>query len=292
MTDGLSPVKRPLVRWYGGKWRLAPKLLGFFPAHRIYVEPFGGGGSMLLRKPRSYGEVYNDLDAEIVNLFRVLRDDVQACRLVEQLRLTPFAREEFEQSFEVVDDPVERARRLIVLSFMGFGANGHSRYQTGFRSNCTRSGTTPAQDWQNYPGLLPLAIERLRGVVIESMDARKCMAKHDTAGTLHYVDPPYVMSTRWKGDPTGRERRGYVHELTDDDHVELLTFLRSLKGMVVLSAYTHPIYECGLDGWQRHEIATYADGARPRTEVVWLNPATVAALGHGPLLDHGKQVAA
>jgi DNA adenine methylase len=205
--------------------------------------------------------------------------------LVEQLRLTPFAREEFEQSFEVSDEPVERARRLIVLSFMGFGANAHSRYQTGFRSNSNRSGTTPATDWRNYPDMLPLAIERLRGVVIESQDARKCMAKHDALQTLHYVDPPYVMSTRWKGDPTGRERRGYCHELSDDDHAELLTFLRGLRGMVVLSAYAHPIYEQTLSDWRRIEIDTYADGARPRTEIVWLNPTAATALSDGPLLD-------
>lgn len=288
-----AAVRRPLVRWYGGKWKLAPKLLGFFPAHRVYVEPFGGGGSMLLRKPRSYAEVYNDLDGEAVNLFKVLRNEAQACRLVEQLRLTPFAREEFEQSFEISDEPVERARRLIVLSFMGFGANAHSRYQTGFRSNSNRSGTTPAQDWRNYPDALPFAIDRLRGVVIEATDARKCMARHDGPATLHYVDPPYIMSTRWKGDPSGRERRGYVHELSDDDHVDLLTFLRGLRGMVVLSAYAHPLYERALSGWRRIEIATYADGARPRTEIVWLNPATTAALSDGPLMDHADaQVAA
>lgn len=289
MTVELSPVKRPLLRWYGGKWKLAPKLLRFFPSHRIYVEPFGGAGSVLLRKQRCYAEVWNDLDGEAVNLFEVLRDDAQACRLVEQLRLTPFAREEFEQSFELANDPVERARRLIVLSFMGFGTNAHSRYHTGFRSNGHRGGTTPAHDWKNYPEVLPFAIERLRDVTIEATDAKKCMAKHDSPRTLHYVDPPYVMSTRWKGDPTGRERRGYVHELSDDDHAKLLTFLRGLKGMVVLSAYAHPIYERALAGWRRIELATYADGARPRTEIVWLNQATVAALGDGPLYNRSTE---
>lgn len=111
------------------------------------------------------------------------------------------------------------------------------------------------------------------------------MAQHDRPDTLHYVDPPYVLSTRWKGDPTARTRRGYLHELTDDDHVELLGFLQDLAGMVVLSAYDHPIYEAALDGWQRIEIDTFADGARPRTEIVWLNPACIAALGDGPLFD-------
>jgi len=260
----------------------------FFPPHRVYVEPFGGGGSILLRKPPAYAEVYNDLDAGIVNLFRVLRDDAQACRLVEQLRLTPFARDEFVASYGPTEDPVERARRLIVLSFQGFGVNAHGGYITGFRSNSNRSGTTPAQDWRNYPEALPLAIERLRGVVIENQDAQACMAKHDGPSTLHYVDPPYVMSTRWAGDPSRRKRRGYRHELSDDDHEALLTFLRGLRGMVVLSAYTHPMYEMALKSWRRIELDTYADGARPRTEILWLNPACIRASASGPLFDEGR----
>ncbi len=107
----MNAPTRPVLRWHGGKWRLAPAILPYFPAHRIYVEPFGGAGSMLLRKPRCYAEVYNDLDDEVVNLFRVLRDEGGAARLVGMLRLTPFARAEFMEANGATDDPVERARR-------------------------------------------------------------------------------------------------------------------------------------------------------------------------------------
>lgn len=192
----MSAPTRPVLRWYGGKWRLAPWIIAHFPAHRVYVEPFGGAGSVLLRKPRAYAEVWNDLDGEAVNLFRVLRDEAEAQRLIDALRLTPFSRDEFLSARDVCDEPVERARRLIAYSFMGFGANAHARVPTGFRSNSNRSGTTPAHDWANYPDALAYAVNRLSGVVVENKDAKAVMATHDSPVTLHYVDPPYVWQTR------------------------------------------------------------------------------------------------
>lgn len=254
---------RPVLRWHGGKWLLAPWVIEHFPAHDVYVEPFGGAASVLMRKPRSYAEVYNDLDAEAVNLFQVLRGP-DAGRLVELCRLTPFARDGFVESYEPTSDPVERARRLVIRSFHGFGSNGHQRL-TGFRANSNRSGTTPAHDWINYPDNLAAVIGRLQGVVVENRDAKQVMAAHDGPDTLHYVDPPYVPDTRDSGGD-------YAHELTHEQHGELLAFLLTLKGMVVLSGYPHPLYDNGLPGWMRRERVALADGAKKRTEVLWINP--------------------
>lgn len=271
----LSPVRRPTVRWFGGKWRLAPWIIGFLPPHRVYIEPFGGGGSVLLRKPRSYAEVYNDLDVEVVNLYRVLRDDALSAKLVEQLYLTPFSREEFFAAYAESVEPVERARRLVVLSFQGFGSNAHAKRSTGFRSTSNRIGTTPAHDWANYPEALIATIERLRGVVIENKPAIDVMGAHDTDEAVHYVDPPYVHSTRARFDM----QRAYTHEMSDEEHGDLLRFLITLRGAVVLSGYPHPLYDDILIGWRRVEQMAYADGARERVEVLWLNPACVARLG-------------
>jgi DNA adenine methylase len=267
---------RPVLRWHGGKWMLAPWIIGHFPEHRAYVEPFGGAASVLVRKPRSYAEVYNDLDGAVVNLFRVLRSD-RAGELVNALRLTPFARDEFMGAYEAADDPVERARRLIIRSFMGFGSNGHNR-STGFRANSNRSGTTPAHDWANYPDCLALAIERLSGVAVENKDAKAVMAQHDAPTTLHYVDPPYVFATR------ADLSKDYAHELSDADHGELLEFLRGLTGMVVLSGYPCTLYDNALADWYRVERAALADGARKRTEVLWINPAAAQHLTAADLL--------
>jgi DNA adenine methylase len=122
---------------------------------------------------------------------------------------------------------------LLIRAFQGFGSNGHAR-KTGFRANSNRSGTTPAHDWVNLPDNMVAVIGRLQGVVIENRDAKRVMATHDGDDTLHYVDPPYVMATR------SDDGDDYAHEMTDADHSELLAFLQSLKGMVVLSGYAHP----------------------------------------------------
>lgn len=260
---------RPLLRWHGGKWNLAPWIIRHLPKHRVYVEPFGGAGSVLMRKERSYAEVWNDLDGEVVNLFQVLRSP-RASELVRLLELTPFAREEFHQAYEPADDPIERARRLVARSFMGFGSNGHQR-RTGFRSNSNRSGTTPAHDWVNYPDAMRKVIERVRGVVILNIDAVDAMKGHDGPETLHYVDPPYLFDTRDSGTD-------YAHELTNADHESLLEYLDTLSGMVVLSGYPHPLYDDALSGWLRVEREALADGARKRTEVLWINPRAADAL--------------
>lgn len=268
---------RPALRWHGGKWLLAPWIISHFPKHQVYVEPFGGAMSVLIRKPPSYAEIYNDLDCAVVNLFRVLRSG-RADELVTALRLTPFARDEFVEAYGDCDDPVEQARRLVIRSFMGFGSNGHNR-ATGFRANSNRSGTTPAHDWVNYPDSLANVVSRLAGVTIENRDAKVVMAQHDAPTTLHYVDPPYVFDTR------ADLSKDYAHELTDGDHAELLTFLRGLCGMVILSGYPSEIYDSALPDWRRVERKALADGARERTEVLWINPAASAAVSSGPLFE-------
>lgn len=273
----MNAPHRPLLRWHGGKWLLAPWIIENMPPHKVYVEPFGGAGSVLVRKPRSYAEIWNDLDGNVVNLFQVLRSD-RRLELVEALRLTPFAADEFAAAYGEADDPVERARRLIIRSFMGFGSNGHNRL-TGFRSNSNRSGTTPAHDWVNYPDSLVAAIERLQGVVILNRDAKDVMQGHDGPDTLHYVDPPYVFSTR---SDAGAD---YAHELSDDDHVTLLRFLKGLDGMVMLSGYPTALYDDELRGWVRIDRKHLADGARDRVEVIWLNAAAAGRRAQASLFE-------
>ncbi|CAB5540684.1 DNA adenine methylase [Citrobacter werkmanii] len=120
-------IKHPAIRYHGGKFRLASWIISHFPDHRCYVEPFGGAASVLLKKKQSEAEVYNDLDGDVVNLFRVLRDPVSSQALIDACALTPYSRVEFRCAYEPTDDPIEKARRLIVRATMGFGSAGATK---------------------------------------------------------------------------------------------------------------------------------------------------------------------
>lgn len=265
---------RPALRYLGGKFKLAPWIVEHFPPHRTYVEPFGGGASVLLRKSRSRAEVYNDLDEDLVSYFRVLRDPVLADRLARLVELTPFARAEWAAAYEFTDEPVERARRLLVRSFMGFGSCAARRDRiTGWRTGLRLESASAARDWANYATAIPLLCARMRGVTVECRPALEVLAAYDAPGTLFYVDPPYVHSTRSPRRTRTAPSNGYAHEMSDGDHAELLDALLELRGHVVLSGYAHPLYDQRLSHWRRVEKATHADGARDRVEVLWLNAA-------------------
>jgi len=254
---------------------LAPWIISHFPSHRVYVEPFGGAASVLLQKPRSYAEIYNDLDAEIVNLFRIVRD--RGDELCRALELTPFARDEFELAWEPAEDALERARRTVVRANMGRdSASATMSSKSSFRLYAGGKRATTMQDWTNYPSALVSIIDRLRGVAIENRDALKVMSDYDGSDVLHYVDPPYVFSTR------GDDKSDYRHELDDSEHESLLSFLATLKGKVVLSGYDCELYGDMLSGWSRVSRTAFADGAQKRTEVLWLSPSCVE-MGDAPL---------
>lgn len=278
---------RPVLRYHGGKWLLAPWLISLFPEHRVYVEPFGGGGSVLMRKPRSYAEVYNDLDGDVVNVFRVLRNPRTAASLRRQLELTPYSREEFFACYEPVrsSSTIERARRRIVRSGMAFGTSSGKANRTGFRATPWRSGGyNGTDDWVSYPQALEAFTARLRGVCVEHRPAVEIIEQQDESEVLFYVDPPYPHSTRSAiRSPSDRER-AYAHDMTDDEHRALAAVLRRVKGYVVLSGYRCDLYDRELyPDWESRERATLADGAASRTEVAWLNPRCAAALAGGLL---------
>jgi DNA adenine methylase len=219
------------------------------------------------------------------NLFRVVRDS--SAKLARQLLWTPFSRDEYRAAFELTADPVEMARRTIIRSFMGFGSNAINRnVQSGFRSNSSRSGTTPVHDWTNYPPNIRAVAGRLRGVVIENKDACELMKQHDGERTLFYLDPPYVWGTRALDVMHGDH--GYAHEMTDEQHEQLAEVAHGVKGMVILSGYHSGLYDRLYDGWHRVERKALADGAAERTEVLWMNEAAARGQDHPLFSAHPK----
>jgi DNA adenine methylase len=242
-----TTLSRPALRYHGGKWMLAPWIIGQMPSHRVYTEAFGGAASVLLRKPRAYAEVYNDLDGEVVNLFRVLRDPDKSLELERMLRLTPYAREEFRLAHQVADTDIERARRIVVRSWMGYAGSSTCNLErsAGFAMDGKgASGTSVAHDWHRFPYYLQGLTRRLQGVVIENRPALDVITQNDGLEALHFVDPPYVMSTR------GDALADYRHEMSDDDHRALAEVLRGLSGMVMLCGYPSALYDELYGDWE------------------------------------------
>lgn len=254
---------RPALLYHGGKWRLSAWIQQFFPPHRIYAEPYAGAMSVLLTKEPAEVEVANDLDQEVVNFFAVLRDTPEA--LIRAVMLTPYARAEFEQAYQPCDDNVERARRLYVRSWMGFGVK-LGRWKTGFKIGVSDTAPNISRRWASTEHLWTLA-ERLRSTIIECLPALKVIPKYDTSRTLFYVDPPYLASTRSKWWAAG-----YNHDMSDADHVDLARVLHQVKGMVALSGYPSELYSQLYADWQM--VSTSARNVRGQivTECLWLSP--------------------
>ncbi len=264
MTE-LVPVTRSALRWYGGKWRLAPWIIGHFPPHVAYCEPYGGAASVLLRKPPSKIETWNDLNSRLVSFFRTLREREQD--LVRAIELTPYAREEYELAHQQADDPLEDARRFYVLTHQGRAGAGSGRHRSGWRyeRNDNRTGGPVADEFTAKQ--LPAVAARLKHVQIEHDDAPAVITRYDTPATLFYVDPPYVGSTR------SHAWAHYVHELSDDDHRALAAQLHQVAGMVALSGYPSALYDELYADWHQVRCMATVESSANVPEVLWLSPA-------------------
>jgi DNA adenine methylase len=276
MSKLIKTISRPPLRYHGGKWRMADKIIPLLPQHSTYAEPFGGGASILLRKSRSKNEIYNDLDGDIVNVFRVMQNPVLAQDLRDKLYYTPFSRAELEQAWiEVENDPVEQARRCLIRSHMGFGSAGATKGRTGFRGfDCyENSYSAPAKQWSELPQYLNQYIDRLRQVVLENSCAFKVIEKTNFLTTLLYVDPPYMIETR-SSMKSGQSY--YRHEMSNNDHEKLLKTLNESNHMVVLSGYRSELYMDMLKDWNLLEFEARASrghkGTVNRTECIWIKP--------------------
>lgn len=267
MRPAIDAPQRPALRYYGGKFNLAPWIISHFPKHLNYVEPCGGAASVLLQKPRSPLETFNDLDSNVVNFFRVLRD--QPDELIRKIRLTPWAREEYELSRVDCDcPPVEKARKFFVKSWMGRAASD----KTGWRFDRYTERQVAFDTINSHQ--LEDAASRLLGVQIESRNCLEIIADFTCDDSLVYFDPPYVEETRGATNQYTVDWNGY--EL----HIMAADLLRTAAGYVVVSGYACPLYTDLYErhGWQRVDKEATTNSGGKRIESLWLSPRTVEAL--------------
>ncbi len=252
---------KPVLKYPGSKWQVAPWIVRHFPSHRFYCEPFFGSGAVFFTMQSSEYEVINDRSASVVNLFRVLRE--HGPELAAAIELTPWARDEYEASYYVTGDSFEDARRFLVRCWQAHGTRPSHR--TGWRNRGSVDGGATTALWNQLPGRMLALVERLKHAEIENRPALEIITRYaDDRGCLLYCDPPYVLDTR-------SGRKIYEDEMTDADHVALLDALEQHRGPVVLSGYANPLYDERLRYWQRVEFPALAEKGQVRLEVLWLN---------------------
>lgn len=238
LFPGAERITRPALRYFGGKFQMAPWIIAQFPEHSTYIEPFGGAFSVGLQKLPSRREVYNDLNPDTVNFFTVLRDNPE--ELIAAIAASPRSLDEFKRCQAPSSDPLEWARRYYLYCHLGYMGGG-GRWSSG--TSTSRLELSAIQDDSH---LYPIS-ERLQGVVIQSADALECIRHWDGARVLFYVDPPYPFQSRRSRDKrhkNGAPRRQYAVEMgQDEQHRELAQVLQGVRGQVVLSGYDCPLYQ-------------------------------------------------
>ena len=260
----------PVLKYPGSKHSIADWIVSHIPPHQVYLEPYFGSGCVFFAKKLAKIETINDIDGQVVNLFRVIREQPE--ELARMVEFTPWARREQQdiltsasdlEYFKTTGDPLEDARRLLVRLWMSHG--GRTSDRSGWRHNVQSKGAHCTKTWQELPARILAVAGRLKDAQIECAPAIELISKYRYSEVLIYADPPYVLSTR-------RKRRQYKHEMSDADHVDLLDALDTHPGPVLLSGYDHLLYNDRLHNWERRTCRAMAEGGRAREEVLWLNP--------------------
>ena len=264
--------RRIVFGWYGGKFSHLDWLLPLLPECHHYCEPFAGSGAVLINRVPAPVETYNDLDGEVVNFFRVLRDQHQA--LIRAIALTPFSREEYYcaiyGSTEDISD-LERARRFYIrarqtrtglaqTASLGRWANCKNTSRAGMSGVVSR--------WLGGVDALDEIAQRLIRVQIENRPAVDVIQLYDNHKTLFYCDPPYLHATR--GDA-----KAYGFEMDEADHRALAEVVNACEGKVAVSGYYHPLMDelFPPDHWFKTEgpDKTIHSTKDSRREVLWTN---------------------
>lgn len=248
-----------ILKYPGGKWRIADWIISYFPEHKVYCEPFFGSGAVFFNKQPCYIETINDMNGDIVNLFRVCRDYPE--ELAKVINFTPFARDEFISCNYPSDNPIEQARRTIVRYHQSFGTSNSSK--NSWRNVQTYGGPRCATMWNCLPDTIMNCCERLKEAQIENTDALTLIERYDNENTLIYLDPPYLQNLR--------KKNMYKCEMSDEQHIEMLKLIKKSKSKIILSGYDNDLYNSELFNWVTAEKKTTAQMGLHRTKKLWMN---------------------
>ena len=269
-------IKNPALRYPGSTWNLIEWHLSFVPPHYGFISPFAGSATEFLRKKPSKLDVYNDLNGDLVNFFRVLRE--RPDELIAQIELTPYARAEHEYCLQPCDDPLERARRFYVVSWQSFKPNDKKLSWRCHKSMANKKGdlvryTNSAIDFEHGKSSLVAIADKFRGVEIENVDGIEMAADYGRAGNFLYCNPPYVTQTV---ESNTHYQNG---QWPDSTHLDLFNAMQQNKGMAMVCGYASKLYTDTYEaaGWERHDRKARTSG-KDKIESVWLCPKTQAAL--------------
>ena len=254
---------RSILRYPGAKWRIADFILQYMPQHHSYLEPFFGSGAVLFRKAPAPIETVNDINNDVVNLFRVVQ--TKAAVLAEAIAGLPYARQVYEDSLQ--SDPeasdVERAARFLTLVWQSYGTRADGMNCGWKKDVAGREAAYAVRNWNRLPSWIIAAQARLKQVQIEHKDALQLIRQFNHPKVLVYCDPPYMLSTR-------SCKSSYRHEMDDATHEELLDVLNRHRGVAMLSGYANELYEAKLQGWARYDVDMVITSGIKRTETLWI----------------------
>lgn len=256
----IAPRRTASLRYPGAKWSLGAQIAQHFPPHYHYVEPYFGSGAVYFSKSQSPHELVNDLSGTVVNFFRTLRDHTD--ELLWKLETTPWSRDEYDLSSVSSGNDLEDARRFVVRVWQAHASDLAKK--TGWKNRGSSQRARGMSDrWSRVPSELASLAERLQHAEIENRPALQVIERFSTTDTLIYADPPYL--------PETRTQKMYEHEMSREQHEELLVALKRHRGSVVLSGYSNELYDDILNDWQRISLkAPKVEGGASRTEVLWI----------------------
>lgn len=257
---------RPVLKYPGSKWNIAGKLASLVPEHHSYLEPYFGSGALLFCKPPSAIETVNDLDSEVVNLFRCIQKDSE--RLSRLVMTTPYSREVYDRQFsaspeEMYASDFQRAAGFLVRCWQGHGCDT-TGYKAGWKRDVHgREKAYALRDWYHLPEWIIEVAERLRMVQVENQPAAGLIKQFDYSSVFMYIDPPYLMGAKC--------RKLYRHEMTDADHEELLRTVLGTRAMVMVSGYESEMYNDYLAGWEKVIFSSCTQTGQRKEEAIWMN---------------------